>query len=111
MKDQRGASRSEQVSAANGLRGRRAQQFEDKQRTKWTVEGDGVNRAKIRKEMANAPRAFRLLKRAQMQHRQDIAHLMQHPLALAIDVSLWERKFLRNKTRAVRASRAWGMSR
>ncbi len=48
---------------------------------RWLTSGDGVNRAKIRKEMASVPRAFRLKKRAQMQHRQDIAHLMQHPAA------------------------------
>lgn len=47
----------------------------------WLVTGDGNNRAKIRKQMSVAPRAFRLAKRAQMTHAQNIAELKLHPMA------------------------------
>ncbi len=62
------------------LSGRRAQKFADAQRAKWGKRSDGVNRASIRKEMAQAPRAVRLAARAQMTHQKDLAHLRMHPL-------------------------------
>ncbi len=60
-------------------KGRRLLNHEDKLR--WTVKpSDGVNRASIRKEMAQAPREKRLAARAQMTHQQDLEHLKMHPL-------------------------------
>ena len=48
----------------------------------WLVTGDGNNRASLRKSVAKiVSRKVRTEKRALMQHRQDIAHLRQHPLA------------------------------
>ncbi len=54
----------------------------DKARYVWLKQGDGDNRASLRKAIgAIVKRATRLAKRTQMQHRKDIAHLMIHPLA------------------------------
>ena len=61
------------------LRGRRALNAADKARARWHVEGDGNNRASLRKVVATLPRKVRMENRELMQHRQDIAYLMQNP--------------------------------
>lgn len=57
--------------------GRRGLNAADKERHVWLKESDGVNRASIRKEMAQAPREERLTARAKMQHQQDLEYLRQ----------------------------------
>ncbi len=47
----------------------------------WLVTGTGDNRRTIRQAISQLPRAVRLPKAQQMQHRRDIAELRQHPLA------------------------------
>ncbi len=59
------------------LKGRRALNAADKARARWTEPSDGVNRAGIRKEMAQIPRTARAFKRAQMTHAKDIVALRQ----------------------------------
>ncbi len=48
---------------------------------RWLVTGTGDNRHTIRQAISQLPRAVRLPKAQQMQHRRDIAELRQHPLA------------------------------
>ncbi len=62
------------------LKGRRALNAADKARARWTEPSDGVNRAGIRKEMAQIPRTARAFKRAQMTHAKDIVALKQASL-------------------------------
>lgn len=79
---------------------RSAANARDKERHVWVSESDGVNRASIRKEMAQAPRAVRLFKRAQMEHQQSIAAMKQHALANELpDLILNQRKAKRRARR------------
>jgi hypothetical protein len=79
---------------------RKEANFRDKQRASWFKESDGVNRASIRKEMAQSPRAVRIFKRSQMEHRQMIAALKTTGLPVAGDHKTNNR--LKTKRRARR---------
>ncbi len=71
----------------------------DKARHRWVKKGDGDNRASLRKAIAAiVDPKVRRAKRKLMQHRQDIAHLRQHPLSGADPT-------IRNILKAVRKSR------
>ncbi len=59
------------------LKGRRALNADDKARHRWVAQGDGNNRASIRKEMAHIPREAKKFKRGQMTHAKDIEALRQ----------------------------------
>ncbi len=61
---------------------RRKANARDKARHRWVKQGDGDNRASIRKAIAAIVNPTKRAERKElMQHRKDIAHMMQHPLA------------------------------
>ncbi len=61
---------------------RRKANARDKARHRWIKQGDGDNRASLRKAIgAIVNPAKRRERKELMTHRQDLKHLMQHPLA------------------------------
>ncbi len=94
------AGAAELRSLFRPVTGRRALNIADKARHVWVSQGDGNNRASIRKEMSLLPREARLFNRAKMQHQVDLEALRQHPMAGGN-----EETTVRNALKALRKTR------